>query len=370
MGRKISKKEQAATNTALDLLKTSKSQIIKAQIIKLLFESDWREKARVDAREKQKFKLAHDKKLIALSSQVKGLEEDINTKNQLIEGAKTATQQSIDSALAAQKEKIDELEGKVAASDDINGPLRKELEQAEKKILSIQKDVSSFIVGILAYRQMPEYNPTILDEALQSRINSAVSEEEKAKAGKVIAMLDPEFRELQEDLQTLSSLKQEKRPPLELFDVATSGIADVSARDEARKTMTMLYGWTNFNVSKHTGDAQWWLGYSPQIYNLKRRTDEEILATMQSERNSQMTTPQRQKLVKCDNERAGKLSEKLLNYRQCNNCMHVSHGKRTAQARCHHCGQVDWGSQAITWLPLVKTTVPPCDGAFPCKKPS
>lgn len=370
MGRKVSKKEQAATSAGIDLLKTSKSQILKAQIIKLLLESDCREKARVDAREKRKFKLVHDKKLIALSSKVKELQQDIQKKNELIEAAKTATQQSINCALSAHKKKIDELEIQVAGNAEINATLAMGLGQAERTISSIREEGESFIVGILAYRQMPEYNPTVLDKALQSRVKTAVSEEDKAKAGKDIAILDPAFRDMQEDLKTLNRLKQEKRSPLELFDVATGGLAEVSARDAAREALTMLYGWTNFSVSKRTGDAQWWQGFSPQIYNLKRLTDEEILEGLQSKRTFQMSTSHQQELVKSDNERANKLSENLSNYRQCSNCMHVSHRKRTAQARCHHCGQVECGPQSIVWLPLVKTTVPACCGEFPCKKPS
>ena len=66
LGRKISAKERAATDAALDVLRTTNNQNLKAQMAKLLFESDAREKARADAREQHRHAKAHNKELAGL----------------------------------------------------------------------------------------------------------------------------------------------------------------------------------------------------------------------------------------------------------------------------------------------------------------
>ncbi len=368
MGRRISNKERAATDAALELLKTTKNQKIKAQLTKLLLESDAREKARVDAREKQRRKHAHDKKLVDLSNQVEILKKKIQKKDDLIESEKQKTAELVGSAETDAKDKITQLKDQVDTQTEINGSLSTELKNTKTQMQSFKTDIESFIVGLVAYRKMQEYNPTILDMALGDRIKTEVSEEDQAKAGKAIAMLDPEFRELQNDLQTLENLKREKRAPMELFKVATEGFGDTKSQNETKTALKLLYDWTEFSISRYSGSAQWWEGYSSRIRELKRRTEADILTTLQFERAQKLSKEQLQALVKEDNGRADKLSCKLQSYEQCSNCLHVSHTNRTKQGRCQHCGQIDRGSQGIQWSPLVKTDIPTCIGSFPCKK--
>ncbi len=123
--------------------------------------------------------------------------------------------------------------------------------------------------------------PTILDMVLRDRIKTELSEEDQAKAGKAIAMLDPKFRELQNDLQKLEILKREKRAPMELFKVATEGFGDTKSENEAKTALKLLYGWTEFSFSRQYGSAEWWQGYSSRIRDLKRRTEADILTTLQ-----------------------------------------------------------------------------------------
>ena len=77
MGRKVSIKERATTDAALEILKTAKNQNLKAQMVKLLFETDAREKARADAHERQRRAYAHNKELAALGSQIDLLAEKL-----------------------------------------------------------------------------------------------------------------------------------------------------------------------------------------------------------------------------------------------------------------------------------------------------
>src|SRR6266550_3237389 len=59
--------------------------------------------------------------------------------------------------------------------------------------------------------------------------------------------------------------------------------------------------------------------------------------------------------------------QKLLNYRQCSNCTHVSHVDRADQGLCYHCGRMMSGPQPMKWLSVVTLmNVPNCYGSFPC----
>ena len=56
MGRKISIKERVATEAAQDIIKRTTNQSVKAQMVRLLFDSDAREKARADTHAQQRQK--------------------------------------------------------------------------------------------------------------------------------------------------------------------------------------------------------------------------------------------------------------------------------------------------------------------------
>ena len=95
MGRKISAKERAATDAALDVLRTTRNQNLKAQMAKLLFESDAREKARADAREQHRHAKAHNKELAGLRSQILLLKEQLQAKEATIASLKAENEEAI-----------------------------------------------------------------------------------------------------------------------------------------------------------------------------------------------------------------------------------------------------------------------------------
>ncbi len=70
MGRKISARERYATEAAIELIKTTKNQNIKAQMAKLLDGMDARAKARADAHEKQRLARTHMQNVTKLESEI------------------------------------------------------------------------------------------------------------------------------------------------------------------------------------------------------------------------------------------------------------------------------------------------------------
>ena len=95
MGRKISAKERAATDAALDVLRTTRNQNLKAQMAKLLFESDAREKARADARERQRRADADNEELENLGSQITSLKKQLQAVEDTITSLKAENEEAI-----------------------------------------------------------------------------------------------------------------------------------------------------------------------------------------------------------------------------------------------------------------------------------
>ena len=108
MGRKVSIKERAATDAALEILKATKNQNLKAQVAKLLFESDAREKARVDARERQRRADADNEELANLGSQITSLKKQLQ-----------AVEDTITSLKAENEEAIQTLKDQIAGKEKI-----------------------------------------------------------------------------------------------------------------------------------------------------------------------------------------------------------------------------------------------------------
>ena len=84
LGRKLTIKDKAATEAALEILKTSKRHPLRVQLVRLLYESDAREKARADAREKRRQARAHKKNVAGLQSEIAALQEQLQEKENTI----------------------------------------------------------------------------------------------------------------------------------------------------------------------------------------------------------------------------------------------------------------------------------------------
>jgi hypothetical protein len=96
VGRKVSTKERGATDAALEILKTTKNQNLKAQMAKLLFESDGREKARADAREQHRRANAENREQAGLRLQVASLKEQLQAKQDTIASLKAENEKEIE----------------------------------------------------------------------------------------------------------------------------------------------------------------------------------------------------------------------------------------------------------------------------------
>ena len=97
LGRKLTIKDKAATEAALEILKTSKRHPLRVQLVRLLYESDAREKARADTREKRRQSRAHNKKVAGLQSEFAALQEQLQEKENTIASLKAERDKDLQS---------------------------------------------------------------------------------------------------------------------------------------------------------------------------------------------------------------------------------------------------------------------------------
>jgi hypothetical protein len=174
---------------------------------------------------------------------------------------------------------------------------------------------------------------------------------------------------------------KESDDPVLLLKLA-SGLEPASTERQslAHRMLALFYGWTDLNAPGFDGNHWERKAVFDRIRALKKRSIEEVKQTIHAEIENKRSKEDWQALVKNDNQRAEHLVKaaasgspeglcELQQYRQCSNCAHASHIDRTHQGKCHHCGRINFGTEAMKWLPVMKLAdVPRCMGLFPCIK--
>ena len=409
MGRKVSVKERAATDTALEILKTTKNQNLKAQIAKLLFESDAREKARADAREQQRRANAHNKGLASLQSQVASLKEQLQAKDDTIALLK-----------AENGKEIETLKHQIAGKDQVSNDLGEQLRKSQTGLSECGRKADEQLSHVASYVGCPEYDPRVLSQYVKQQ---NFTESRTAALGVIVSDKDlpqdqrrklaVEITRHHQDARQRQPLKQfvdevkselgvtsdedlqpdyvrwhrskESDDPLLLLKLA-AGLEDTSIQrqKQARRMLALFYGWTNVEVPGL--DRSHWERQAlfDKVSALTKRSIEEVERNLQTEIQTKIENERSkedwQALVKNDNQHAKQLIGaaesgdtkalcRLQQYQQCSNCAHVSHSDRTGQGHCHHCDRMYSGSQPMEWSPVVKLAdVPYCVGVFPCMK--
>jgi len=409
LGRKVSIKERVATEGAQDIIKTTKNQTVKAQMVKLLFESDAREKARADTHARQRRKRAQNRELDEMRSQIKSLNGELQAKATLsasLEADHKKEMGSLEEELASQQESIDQLE--------------KQNKNVQFAASESSRKASEQLSAVASYLARPEYDRRILRGYLKEQSvtesgtaalhvivsNKSLSKEQRRKLALDITRDHKEARNQQPLKQFVDDVKAEfgftKDEDLEpdcvrgyrdkacddpvlLLKLAT-GVEDVSVqrRKWARDMLRLFYGCTNLNVPGLERSHWERQAFFKEIGALTKRSIEEVERNLQTEiqieTENKRSKEDWQALVKNDNQRAEQLIRaaasgetealcELQQYRQCSNCAHVSHIDRTHQGHCHHCGRMYSGTQPMEWSPVVKLAdVPYCLGFFPCMK--
>lgn len=158
---------------------------------------------------------------------------------------------------------------------------------------------------------------------------------------------------------------KESDDPLLLLKLA-AGLepASTERQSRARRMLALFYGWTDLNVPGLDGNHWERQAVVDRIRALKKRSIEEVEQTIHAEIENKRSKEDWQALVKNDNQRAEHLVKaaasgspeglcELQQYRHCSNCAHVSHIDRTHQGKCHHCGRINLGTEAMKWLPVI-----------------
>jgi uncharacterized membrane protein len=406
LGRKLSIKERAAIQAALEILDTTKNQAVKAQMVKLLLESDAREKARIDAREQRRWEKAQNAELTGLRSKVKSLKELL----QLAEDALTSLKEERDNEIGS-------LNTNLAGKDSTISSLEGQLSDAKNAATETQQTATQELGNIASYIACPEYDQKVLSEYLKQRqtpesrtaalrvivSNKSLSRDERRKLALEIVQSHKEARQQQPLKQFVDSVKGEqgitrdedlepdysqwhKDPesddPGLLFKLAVE--LEPSGEERQKRAIRMLdlfYGWTDFELPGLDHPSVEYEQVCVKLRAWKKRSIEEVEQhiehTKKAEIENQRSQEDWEALVKRNNQHAKELiadgnSEalsELEQYRQCSNCTHVSHIDQTHQGHCHHCGRMNSGTNAMEWLPVVKLAkVPNCLGLFPCSK--
>ena len=388
MGRKISIKERVATEAAQDIIKRTTNQSVKAQMVRLLFDSDAREKARADTHAQQRQKRSQNRELDEMRSQRESLKGELQSKETLT----TSLEADHKKEMALLKEKLACLqksfgqleEQKFAASESS----RKASEQlsAVASYLAHPKCDRRILCGYLREQNVTESETGALHVIVSDK---SLSKEQRRKLALDTARDHKEARNQQPLKQFVDNVKAEfgftKDEDLEpdcvrgyrdkacddpvfLVKLATR-LEDTSTqrREWAADMLRLFYGWTNLDVpglERPHWDRE---AFFKAIGALRKRSIEEVERNLQTEIQTAIEKKRSkedwQVLVKNDNQRARPLREaaaagdidalcELRDYRQCSNCAHVSHNDRTRQGHCHHCGRMYSGSQPMEWSPV------------------
>jgi len=313
LGRKISAKERAATDAALDVLRTTRNQNLKAQMAKLLFESDAREKARADAREQHRHAKAHNKELAGLRSQILLLKEQLQAKEATIASLK-----------AENEEAIQTLKRQIAGKDQAISDLKEELEKSETALSECGRKADEQLSHIASYVSCPEYDPKVLSQYLKEQKST-----ESRTAALVVIVSDkslPQDRRRKLAVEITQQHKEARqRPPLKQFVDQVKGEVGVTsdeglepdyarlyrnpesddpvlllkrvaglglelssdeARQLARRMLKLFYGWTDLDVPGH--DRSYWeqKAMFDKLRAVKKRSMEEVEQTIQAEMKS------------------------------------------------------------------------------------
>jgi hypothetical protein len=409
LGRKVSAKERAATDAALDVLRTTKNQNLKAQMAKLLFESDAREKARADAREQHRHANGHNKELAGLRSQIPLLKEQLQTKEDMITSLK-----------ADNEKEVETLKHQIAGKHQAISDLKEQLKKSETALSDCGRQADEQLSRVASYVGCPEYDRKVLSQYLKEQtstesrtaalgvivLDKSLPQDQRRKLAVEITQHHKEARQRQPLKQFVDEAKRElgvtsdedlepdysrwhrseaSDNPVLLLRLA-AGLEDTSTEGQrrARRMLALFYGWNNVDVPGL--DRSHWERQAlfDKVSALTKRSIEEVERNLQmnsqTEKENKRSKEDWQGLVKNDNQRAKDLVEaaasgktevlcELQQYRQCSNCAHVSHSDQTHQGHCHHCGRMYSGTQPMEWSPVVKLAdVPSCLGFFPCMK--
>jgi len=313
LGRKISAKERAATDAALDVLRTTNNQNLKAQMAKLLFESDAREKARADAREQHRHAKAHNKELAGLRSQILLLKEQLQAKEATIASLK-----------AENEEEIEALKHQIAGKDQAISDLKEELEKSETALSECGQKACEQLSHIASYVGCPEYDPKVLSQYLKEQKST-----ESRTAALVVIVSDKSLpqdrrRKLAVEI-TQQHREARQRPPLKQFVDQVKGEVGVTsdeglepdyarlyrnpesddpvlllkrvaglglelssdeARLSARRMLKLFYGWTDLDVPGPGRSYGEQIAMFERLRAVKKRSMEEVEQTIQAEMKS------------------------------------------------------------------------------------
>jgi hypothetical protein len=390
LGRKVSIKERATTDAALEILRTTKNQNLKAQVVKLLIESDAREKARADAHERQRRANAHNKELAALGSQIALLTEKLQ-----------ARQDTITLLKAENEKEIETLKHQITGKDQVIKDLGEQLKKSQTALSECGRNAGEQLSHIASYVGCPEYDQKVLSQYLKAQKSTesrtaalgvivsdkSLPPDQRRKLALEIAQHHKDARQRQPLKQFVDEVKSELRvtsdddlepdyarwhrskesddPELLLKLAAGLEHTSTERQSRARRMLALFYGRTDLNVPGLDGSYSERQPVFDKIRALKKRSIEEVEQAIQAEIENKRSKEDWQALAKNDNQRAEHLVNastsgdteglcELQQYRQCSNCAHVSHIDRTHQGKCHHCGRINFGTEAMKWLPIVK----------------
>ena len=409
LGRKVSAKERAATEAAFDVLRTTKNQNLKAQIAKLLFESDAREKARADAREQQRRANGHNKELSGLQSQIRLLKEQLQ-----------AEKDTITSLKAENEKEIRTLKELITDKDEVSNGLREQLRKSQTTLSECGQKADEQLSHVASYVGCPEYDPKVLSQYLKQQKSTesrtaalgvivsdkSLPQDRRRKLAVEITQHHKEARQRQPLKQFVDEVRRElgvtsdeglepdyvrwhrskaSDDPVQLLKLA-AGLepSSTEAQSRARRMLALLYDWTDLNVPGLDRSYLDREAFFEKVRALNKYSIEEVEQNLQTEIRIKIENERSKEdwlvLVKNDNEHAKQLIGaaasgdtkalcELQQYRQCGNCAHVSHIDQTGQGHCHHCGRMYSRTRSTEWSSLVKLAdVPYCVGLFPCMK--
>ncbi len=333
MGRKVSAKERAATDAALEILKTTKNQNLKVQIAKLLFESDAREKARADVREQQRRANAHNKELASLQSQIPSLKKQLQAEEDTITSLKGENQKETEA-----------LKQKIADKDRVSNDLGEQLRKSQTALSECGQKADEQLSHVASYFGCPEYDPRVLSQYLkqqnstESRVaaldvivsDKNLSQDQRRKLAVEITHHHEDARQRQPFKQFVDEIKselgittdedlepdyaswhrtKESDDPVLLLKLAVGlELTSTEEQERARRMLALFYGWTDLNVpglDRSHWDRQVFL---EKVGALRKLSIEEVEWNLQTERQTKIENNRSKKdweaLVKIDNQRA------------------------------------------------------------------
>jgi len=313
LGRKVSIKERAATDAALEILEATKNQNLKAQVAKLLFESDAREKARVDARERQRRADADNEELANLGSQITSLKKQLQ-----------AVEDTITSLKAENEEAIQTLKDQIAGKEKIITELGEQLKNSQTALSECGQKADEQLSHIASYVGCPEYDPKVLSQYLKEQKST-----ESRTAALVVIVSDkslPQDRRRKLAVEITQQHKEARqRPPLKQFVDQVKGEVGVTrdedlepdyarlyrnpesddpvlllkrvaglglelssdeARLSARRMLKLFYGWTDLDVPGPGRSYGEQIAMFERLRAVKKRSMEEVEQTIQAEMKS------------------------------------------------------------------------------------